>query len=95
MQEFAKFSSEGGGELGAAIRDYFVEKSEAKEDFVEKEGGDSLGSDRFLGRAKNHPLSKPMVDHDQERVKAQGDREVGDEVAGDLLKGARSHRFDG
>ena len=62
---------------------------------MEKEGGDSLGSDRFLGRAKDHPLSKPMVDHDQERVKARGDREVGDEITGDLLEGARSNGFDG
>ena len=77
------------------IREYFVEESEAKEDFVEKEGGDSFGGDGFLGRAKNHPLSKPMVYHDQERVKAQGDREVGDEITGDLLEGTRSDGFDG
>ena len=60
--------SEGGCELGASIGNDFIKKSEMKEDFVEKEGGDSLGGDGFLGRAKNHPLSKPMVDHDQERV---------------------------
>ena len=29
-----------------------------------------------------------MVDHDQERVKTIGDREVSDQIAGDLLKGA-------
>ena len=81
--------------MGASIRDDFVKKSKVKEDFVEKERGDSLGGDRFLGRAKNHPLSKPMVDHDQERVKARGDGEVGDEIARDLLEGARSDRFDG
>ena len=55
--------------MGTSIRDDFIKKSEAKEDFVEKEGGDSFGGDRFLGRAKNYPLSKSMVDHDQERVK--------------------------
>ena len=81
--------------MGTLIRDDFVKKSKAKEDFVEKEGGDSLGSDGFLGRAKNHPLSKPMVDHDQERVKARGDGEIGDEVAGDLLEGARGGGVDG
>ena len=70
VQEFSEFSSKGGCKLRSPIRDYFVEKSKAKEDFVEKEGGNSFGSDRFLGRAKNHPLSKPMVDHDQERIKA-------------------------
>ena len=56
--------------MGASIRNDFVKKSETKEDFVEKEGGDSLSGDRFLGRAKDHPLSKPMVYHNQKRVKA-------------------------
>ena len=70
MQEFSEFASEGGCKLGAAIRNDFVKKSETKEDFVEKEGGDSLSGDGFLGRAKNHPLSKPMVYHDQERIEA-------------------------
>ena len=32
---------------------------------MEEEIGDPFCSDGFLGRAKNHPLSKPMVDHDQ------------------------------
>ena len=43
---------------------------------MEKEGGNSFGGDGFLGRAKNHPLSKPMVYHDQERVKARGNGEI-------------------
>ena len=81
--------------MGAAIRDDFVEKSEAKEDFVEKEGGDSFGGDGFLGRAKNYPLSKPMVYHDHERIKAGGHREISDKIAGDLLKGARGDGFNG
>ena len=62
---------------------------------MEKEGGNSFGSDRFLGRAKNHPLSKSMVYHDRERVKACGDREICDKIARDLLERARSDRFDG
>ena len=77
------------------IRDDFVKKSKTEEDFVEKEGGDPFSSDGFLSRAKNYPLSKPMVYHDQERIKAGGDREVGDKIAGNLLEGARSDRFDG
>ena len=77
------------------IRNDFVEKSEAKEDFVEKEGGDSFGGDRFLSRAKNYPLSKPMVYHDQERIKARRDREVRDKIARDLLERARGNGFDG
>ena len=81
--------------MGTAVRDDFVEKSEAEEDFVEKEGCDPFGGDGFLGRAENYPLSKPMVYHDHERVEARGDREVGDKVAGDLLKGARGDGFNG
>ena len=81
--------------MGTSVGDDFVEKSEAKEDFMEEERGDSFGGDRFLGRAKNYPLSKSMVYHDQERIEAQGSREVRDKIAGDLLEWARSDRFDG
>ena len=95
VQEFAEFSSEGRCELGTTIRDDFIKKSKAKEDFVKKEGGDSFGSDRFLGRAKNHPLSKSMVYHDQERIEARENREICDKIAGNLLEGARGDGFDG
>ena len=81
--------------MGATVRNDFVKKSEMKEDFVEKEGGDSFGGDGFLGRAKNHPLSKPMVYHNQERIEAQGDREICDKIAGNLLEGARGDGFNG
>ena len=94
VQEFSEFASEGGGELRSLVRDDFVKNSKAEENFVEEKGGDSFGSNEFLGRAKNHPLSKPMVYHDQERIKACGDREICDEVAGDLLEGAGDERLD-
>ena len=61
---------------------------------MEKEGGNSLSGDRFLGRAKNHPLSKSMVDHNQERVEARGGREIGDKIAGDLLERAGGNGFN-
>ena len=48
---------------------------------MEKEGSDPLGGNGFLGRAKNYPLSKPMVYHDQERIKAGGQGEIRDKVA--------------
>ena len=95
VEEFSKFSSEGGCKLRTSIRDYFVEKSEAKKDLVEKEGGDSLSGDGFLSGAKNHPLCKPMVDHDQERIEARGNRKISDKIAGDLLEGARGRGFNG
>ena len=56
---------------------------------------ESLSGDRSLGRAQNHPLSKPMVYHDQERIKARGNGEVRDEITGNLLKGTGGKRFDG
>ena len=81
--------------MGASIRDNFIEESETEEDFVEKEGGNSFSGDGFLGGAKNHPLSKAMVDHDQERIEAGGDGKIHDEIARDLLEGAGGDRFDG
>ena len=61
---------EGGGELRATVRDDFVKKSETEENFVEEKESNPFSSDGFLGRTKNHPLSKPMVYHNQERIKA-------------------------
>ena len=76
--------------MRSSVRDDFVKKSEMKEDFVEEKGGNPFGSDGFLRRAKNYPLSKPMVYHDQERIEARGDGKIGDEITGDLLERARS-----
>ena len=76
------------------VRDHFVVKAKVEIDFVEKEGGNSLGGDGFLSGAKNHPLRKPMVNHDQERIKAQGERKVSDEVTGDLLERTRGGGLD-
>ena len=81
--------------MGASIRDDFVKKSETEENFVEEKESNPFGGDGFLGRAKNHPLSKPMVYHDHERIEARGDREVRDKVTGDLLERARSGGFNG
>ena len=50
--------------MGASVRDYFVIKAEVKKDFVKEEIGDSFSGDNFISGAENHPLSKPMVDHD-------------------------------
>ena len=80
--------------MRAAIRDDFVEKSEAEEDFVEEKGSDPFGGDGFLGRAKNYPLSKSMVYHDHERVEAGRYGEIRDKFAGDLLKGTGGDGFD-
>ena len=56
---------------------------------MEKECGYSFSGDVFLHGTENHPLSKPMVDHNQKGIKAGERREVGDKVTRDLLEGAR------
>ena len=81
--------------MGSTVRDDFVVKAEAKVYFVEKECGDAFGSDVFLRGTDNHPLSKPVVDHDQKRIEAGGEGEVGDKVTGDLLEGAGCGGADG
>ena len=81
--------------MGASVRDYFVIKAEAKEDFVKEEIDDPFCGDGFLSGAENHPLSKPMVDHDQKRVEAVGEGKVGDKITGDLLERAGGSRANG
>ena len=72
VEEFSEFFGKGGGKLWTVIRDNLIIESKAEVDLVEKEGGNSFCGDCFLGGAKNYPFCKPMVDHDQERVKAKG-----------------------
>ena len=80
FQEFSEFSSEGRCELGASVGYDFVIEAKAEVDFVEKECSNSFGGNVFLHGTKNHPLSKPMVNHDQKGIEAGGRGEVGDKV---------------
>jgi len=77
VENSSKFSSECRGELWTVIRDNLVVKSIAKENFMEEKGGDFFSGDGFLSGAEIYPLSKAMVYHDQERVKACGGGKVG------------------
>ena len=81
---------EGGCELRALVRYDFVIEAETEVYFVEKECSDPFGSDVFLRGTENHPLSKPMVNHNQKRVKACRWGEVSNKVTRDLLEGMRS-----
>ena len=54
---------------------------------MEEEGSYLLSSDGLLGRTENFPFSKPIVNQDQERIKVSRDREVDNQVTGDLLEG--------
>ena len=89
VEELAKFFGKGRGELWAMIGDDFVVEPETEVYFVKEEGGYPFSGDRFLSRAENYSLRKAMVDHDQQGIKARGGGEVGDQVARDLLEGAR------
>ena len=53
---------------------------------MEKEGSYPFGSDGFFGRVENYPLSKTMVDQDQQGIEARGSRKVSDQVIRDLLE---------
>jgi len=94
VKNSSEFSGERRGELWTTIGDDLVVESVVEEDFVEEKGSDSFGGDGFLSGAENYPLSKAMVYHDQERIKACGGREIGDEIAGDLLEGSRGRGFN-
>ena len=72
--------------MRAMVRDDFVTKAEAEKHFVEEKRCDSFHGDGFLHRAKNHPLSKLMVDHDQKRIEAREKGKVSNKVARDLLE---------
>ena len=85
MSEFSEFASKGRGELRTSVRD----------NFVEEKGSNSLGSDGFLRWAKDYPLSKAMVDHDQKGIEAGREGQIGDEIAGKLLERTRCGRCDG
>ena len=73
--------------MGSSVRYNFVVETEAEVYFVKEECGDAFGGNIFLCGTENHPLSKPMVDHDQKGIEAGGGGEVGDNVTGDLLEG--------
>ena len=94
VEEFPKLFGEDGGELWAMIRDDFIVEPEAKVYFMEEKGDYPFGGDRFLSGAENYPLHKAMVNHDQQRIKAKGGGEIGDEVTRDLLEGARGVGLD-
>jgi len=55
---------------------------------LEKKSGNSGSTDSFATRDENHPFHKPMVDHNQNRVKTRGERQIHDHVTQDPLEQA-------
>jgi len=70
-------------------------ETKACKDVFEKEGSDAGSVNSFKTRDENHPLHKPMVDHDQNRVKTRGERKIHDHVTRDLLEQAGGGGQDG
>ena len=87
FKDTSKFLNKGRGELRASIRDDGVMESETFEYEMEKELHNSIGIYSLGTRAKNYPLSKNMVDHDHQGVKALRQREIGNEVNRVLFEG--------
>jgi len=61
-------------------------KTKAGENKFEKQGSDAGSVNCFVTRDENHPLHKPMVDHDQHRIKTGRQQQIRDHVARDLLE---------
>ena len=94
VEETCKFPCEGRSELRTMIRDEGVVKTEVFEYEVKKQLGNPCSVNGLLTRCKNYPLSKAMVDHDHDRIKSRGGREVSDEVNRELFKGERDGGLD-
>ena len=62
---------------------------------VEKKLGYSYGVHGFGARGKNYPLTKAMADHNHDRIKTVDRGEVGNEVDGEVLEGARALKGKG
>ena len=89
FQEMGKLSCECRDELGTMIRDKGVMKAKVFEYVVKKELSDPGCINGFATRSKNYPLSKAVVDHNQNRIESRGRREVGDEVDRELFEWER------
>jgi len=73
-KESGQFLCKGRGKLWTMVQDDFVVETKAGEDIFEKQSSNTSGIDGFGTRDENHPLYKPMVDHDQNRVKLEESR---------------------
>ena len=80
--------------MRAPIRDEGVVKTEAFEYEVKRQLGNSCSVNGLLARCKNYPLRKAMVDHDHDRIKPRGRREVGDKINGQLFEREGDGGFD-
>jgi len=94
FKKVSQLLCKGRGKLWTMVRDYFVVETKAGEDMFEKQGNNTGGIDGFATRDENHPLYKPMVNHDQNRVKTGREWKIHNHVARDLLERAGGGRQD-
>ena len=94
VEKVGEFSGECRSELGSSIGDDLVMEAESGKDVSEKDLSNVRCRGGFVARGENYPLRKTMVYHDQNGIIAVGEREVGDEVHGDLLERARAFGGD-
>jgi len=95
FEKASQLLHKGRGKLWTAVWDYFVMETKVGEDMFEKQGGDTSGVNSFATRDENHPLCKPMVDHDQNGVKTRGKWQICDHVARNLLEWAGGRGWNG
>ena len=81
--------------MRSTIGDDLIVETKSFEYFGEEQGSDPGSVNGFLSRAKNYPLSKPMVDHDKKGIKTIRKGKVSDQITGDLLKGAGAGGWNG
>ena len=79
-KDVRKFFGEVCSELRTMIGYDFIKKSKVGIEFSENDGSNAIGSDSLLCRAENYPLTKSMVYHNQEGIKAIGYGESSNEI---------------
>jgi hypothetical protein len=80
IKEFSKSFREFRDELRASVRDNLVVESKSAVNMLEEKFCYTLQSDGFQARSNNYPLHKAVVDHDHNRIKSTGGREIHDEI---------------
>ena len=66
VEESGKFSCKGRSELWSPVRNHLGVEAKPRKNIGEKELSNSLGINVLCAGAINHPLHKPMVDHDHD-----------------------------
>ena len=66
--------------MRASIRDKGIMEAEMFEHIFKEKLGNSSGVNGFGARTKDYPLHKAVVNHNQDRIKTEGGRKIGDEV---------------